>query len=196
MNKNSFSFLAAVITLALTGGAATATGCGSVSTSSLCADICACERCTSNDLQACEDSGDKAAQAADAVGCSSDFDDAVACAGEHVTCENDHAVFEGCELEQAALTKCSSTLSVFGKNPCELASDVLAARFTSCGVTVNTSSGSGGSTVECSDAIGVIATCQAACIAAADCTILVNDSNNPPTPEQAKAFTDCFQKCQ
>src|SRR6476659_1553438 len=102
MKKNSFSIVAAVFTLALAGGVATSTGCGGISTSSLCEDICACERCTTNDLQTCQDKGATASDQADAAGCSSEFADAVSCAGEKVSCKNNHAAAEGCDAELAA----------------------------------------------------------------------------------------------
>lgn len=195
MKKNSFSLVAAMITLALAGGAASAAGCGGVSTASLCEDICACERCTTNDLEACQAEGDKAADAADAAGCSSQFDDAVACSSANVNCNEDRAVTDGCDAELTALTKCSSTLSAFGQNACELAADLITAKFTSCGGPVPPSTGSG-TTPECTDALGAQYTCLAACFTAADCTIIVADASKPPTAEQTKAFLDCITKCQ
>jgi hypothetical protein len=196
MKKTSFSFVAAIITLALAGGATTATGCGGVSTSSLCGDICACERCTSNDLKACEDSGTKAADAADAAGCTSQFDDAVACASAHVSCKDNRAVSNGCDAELTALTKCSNHLSVLGKNACELAADIITSKLTGCGLMVQPTSSSSGGTAQCTAALGTTLTCQAACVAPAPCSIFVNDSNNPPTSEQTKVFADCITQCQ
>ena len=195
MKKNSFSFVAAIITCALAGGVATSTGCGGNATASLCEDICACQRCTSNDLRACQEAGDNALDQADSVGCSSQFDDVVACSSAHVSCDGSRAVFEGCDAETAALTKCSSTLGAFGKNPCERAADRVTLRIKSCGGTVTTSSSSSGSAVECSAAAEVTVACQAACIDVADCSLIVPDSNNPPTAAQSQAFVDCLTVC-
>ncbi len=195
MKKNSFSFVATIITLALSWGAATATGCGGPSTAALCGDICACQRCTTNDLEACQEQGDKAAGDADAAGCSSQFDDFVTCAGANVSCQQDRAVYAECDAALAALTKCSSALGAFGQNACELAANLIEARIRSCGGTVPPSTGSG-TTPECTDALGAQSTCVAACFSAADCTIIVPDSTTPPTAEQAKSFLDCITKCQ
>jgi hypothetical protein len=194
--KNSFSFVAALITLALAGGAATAAGCGGVSTASLCADICACQRCTSNDLAACEAQGDKSSAEADAAGCTSQFDDLVTCAGAQVSCKNDRATFDGCDAQQTALSKCSSKINLLGKTLCELASDVILAKYTSCGGPAVTTTTTGGTTAECTQAAGVLVTCQAACYNAASCNLVVPDSANPPTAEQAQQYVDCATKCQ
>ncbi len=196
MKKNSFSFVAVIVTLALSGGAATATGCGGVSTSSFCEDVCACQRCTSNDLETCKTQGDNAADQADAAGCSSQFDDFLTCASAHVSCKDDQAVFDECDAQTLALSKCSSAINVLGKNACELAGDAVAAKITNCGGMVTTSSSAGGSTVDCTPMIAALATCQAACINAAACTVLVNDPNQPATSEQAQAVADCLTKCQ
>jgi hypothetical protein len=195
MKKTSFRFLAAIITLSLSSLAATATGCGGASTSSFCEDVCACQRCTSNDLQACKDQGDKAVDEADAAGCSTQFDDFLTCASAHVSCKDDQPAFEGCEAEVMAMSKCSSGVDVLGRNPCELAADSVTDKITKCGGTVTTSSGSGDQTV-CSDEQGAQATCQAACIDAADCSLLLGGADPQPTNEQVKAFTDCITTCQ
>lgn len=193
--KNGFSFVAAIITLALAGGAATATGCGGVSTTALCENICACQGCTSNDLETCQNQGDSAADQADAVGCSNQFEDLVTCTSARVSCDQGRIVIDGCELERTALTTCSSTISVPGKNACEQAADVVTARIIACGGTVTSSSSSGGTTVECTAELGAQTTCQATCIAAADCSLLVPDMDKPPTSEQSQSFVDCFTKC-
>lgn len=197
MKNNSFNFVAVIITLALAGGAVTAVGCGGVSTSSLCEEICACERCTNNDLKTCEDQGDTAADAADAAGCSSEFDDAVACAGANVSCKNDRAVSNGCDAELTALTKCSSTLGVFGKNACELASDQIVAKLASCPKPPQIGSGSGGGTsAECTAAAGSLLLCQAAAFVQASCDCIGGGDVNKCTAEQSKAFSDAFISCK
>lgn len=192
MKKNSSKFIAMFITLALSGGAATA-GCGGGVISSLCEDICACQGCTSNDLKACEEQGDKTAEQADAVGCSSQFEAAVTCAGAHISCKETQAlVTEGCDAEQAALAKCSSTISVLGTNACALATDVIAAKLKSCGLTLMPSDGP--ATPECTAALGAQSTCVAACYDAADCTTL-NPDLGTPTSEQLTAVADCLTAC-
>ncbi len=196
MKKNSFSFVATIITLALSWGTATATGCGGVSTASLCGEICACERCTTNDLKTCEEQGSQAADQADAVGCSSQFEAFVTCADANVSCKKDRAVFDQCDAEQLALTTCSNTINVLGKNPCELAAAMITAKLSGCGVKDTTTSSSSGGTVECTDAAGAVVTCQAACLVAADCSVFVNDPSNPATSEQSQAFLNCVTKCQ
>jgi hypothetical protein len=198
MKKNSFSVVAAMITLALAGGVSTSTGCGGLATSSLCEDICACERCTSNDFQACKDKGAAATDKADAAGCSSEFDDAVKCAGAKVSCKSGHAEADGCDTELAALSKCSSTLSVFGRNLCELAQDQVFAKLASCPnpPTVTSGSGSGGGSVECTDAAGTLLTCQAAAFAAATCDCIGGGDVTQCTAADAKSFSDAFSLCQ
>lgn len=195
MKMNSFSFMAMIVTLSLAGGVATATGCGGPSAAALCKDVCACERCTSNDLETCEAQGNKASDDADAAGCSSQFDDAVSCAGTHVSCNGEQADFKGCDAELAALSKCSSGIHVFGQNDCEAAAASVAVKFESCGGTGG-SSGSSGGAVECTAAAGAQLLCTAACVDAAGCSLIIADPNNPPTAEEAKAFLDCITSCQ
>ena len=196
MKKNSFSFVAAMVTLALAGGASTATGCGGVSVSSLCKDICACQGCTTNDLESCETEGETAADQADTAGCGSQFEDLIDCSSTHVTCKSNRARFEGCEAEQTALLKSSSAIGGLGKTDCERAADSVSAKFTGCGGTVTPTSSSSGSPAECTDQLGTISLCQAACLEAADCSLLVADDKNPPTSEQVQAFSDCITLCK
>jgi hypothetical protein len=82
-----------------------------------------------------------------------------------------------------------------GGNDCEKAADTFAAKFESCGGKVTDTSTSG-SSAECTDAAGALALCNAACIDAADCSLVVVDTTKPPTAEQAKAFTDCVTACK
>lgn len=193
--KNGFNVVAAIITLAFSWGAVTASGCGSSATSSLCEDICACQRCTTNDFDACREAGDKATDQADAAGCSSQFEDLIACSSAKVSCKDDRAVFDGCDAERTALTKCSNTIIGFGKNPCELAADSVSAKIVSCGGMQSPSSSSSGGTPECTAALGAQSTCTAACVDAADCTLLVSDPNKPPTAEQSQSFLNCLSAC-
>lgn len=197
MKQTGFHLVAAIFTLAMASGVATQTGCGTSAVSSLCDDICACQRCTTNDLQTCQDKGKAAADAADAAGCSSQFNDAVTCSSANITCKGDNAVADGCTAEFTALTTCSTTLSVFGKNACQLAADKITAQLAACPnpPTDTTTSSSGGNT-ECSDALGALATCQAAAIASAPCACLGLDNANTCTSEQSKAISDALTACQ
>ena len=196
MKKHGFSFIAAMITLSLASVAATAAGCGGVSTASFCEDMCACQRCTNDELDTCKEQGAKAADQIDVAGCSSQFEDFLTCAATHVTCDNDQAAYEGCDAELLAMSKCSSKFEGFGKNACERAADTVAAKVVSCGGSVPPSSTGSGSLAECSDASATQTTCQAACIEAAACSILVSDPNQPATSEELQAFTDCITPCQ
>jgi hypothetical protein len=195
MKHTGFHLIAAIFTLALASGVATATGCGTSSVSTLCDDICACQRCTSNDLKACQDQGSATADAADAAGCSNQFADAVTCTSANVSCKNNQAVANGCDAQFAALTKCSSTLSVLGKDACQLAADKLSAQFAACpSPPVSTSTGSGTS-AECTEAAGRIATCQAAAIAGVSCNCLGLGDATQCTADEQKTFTDALSLC-
>lgn len=197
MKTPSFRLVAAIFTLALSSGVVAATGCGTSAVTSLCDDICACQRCTSNDLQTCQDKGRAAADAADAAGCGSQFDELVACSSAHITCKGDNAVADGCDAEVNALTKCSSTLSVFGKNACQLAADKLTAQLAACpNPPMNTTTTGSGGQAECTDAAGKLATCQVAALAGAPCACLGLDNAGTCTSEQSKALSDAITACQ
>jgi len=198
MKKNSFSFAAAFVTLALFGGATTSVGCGGSSVPSLCADFCACERCTSNDLQKCEDEGEAASDAADAAGCSSEFDAVVDCAIEKVTCSGDNVLIKGCDSEQAALAKCPGLVTPQQKTDCQKAGDLVNAKLNTCGVAVTvTPTG----TTSCSDEQGTGALCNAACFDAASCDFLKcavgNDMAACSTmnPNDSTGFGNCSSAC-
>lgn len=197
MKKKSYSLVAAFFTLALAGGATTAAGCGGSSIASLCEDICACARCTSNDLQACQDKGNKASDDAASAGCGSEFDDAVTCAGAHVSCQGDQAGATGCDAELTALSKCSSTLSVFGKNACEIAVDQIEAKLAGCPTPPQvTTTTSGGGQTTCTAAAGTLVLCQAAAFVQASCDCIGGGDVTLCTADQAKVFTDAFTACK
>lgn len=197
MKSSSFRFIAAIFTLALASGAVAATGCGGSAISSLCEDVCACERCTSNDLQTCQDKGKAAADAADAAGCSDQFADVVSCSNAHVSCQDSHAVNDGCEAELTALSKCSSTLSVFGKNPCELAVDQVSAYLAACpNPPAPVSTSSGGTQAECTAAAGALVACQVKAIIEAPCDCLGAGDATKCTADQSQAFTDALSLCK
>ena len=197
MNNTGFRLVAAIFTLVLASGVASATGCGSSSVSTLCDDICACQRCTSNDLKTCQDKGSAAADAADSAGCSTQFDDAVTCTSAHVSCKGSQVVADGCDAELTALSKCSATLSVFGKNACQLGADQVVAKLAACPnpPTATTTTG-GGTQVECTDATARLITCQVAAILAVSCDCLGAGDASKCTAEQSKAFSDAISTCQ
>lgn len=197
MKHTGFHLISAMFTLALVSGVAMSTGCGTSSVTTLCDDVCACQRCTSNDLKACHDKGSAAADAADAAGCSSQFADAVTCTSAHVTCKSNRAVADGCDAEFTALTKCSSTLSVFGKDACQLAADQIRLKIAACpnAPTPSTTTGSGGES-ECTSAAGEVVTCQAAALAPVSCDCLGLGDSTKCTAAESKAFKDAFTACK
>jgi hypothetical protein len=197
--KNSVG--AVVFTLMV--GAAWATGCGGSDTftvdpvSSICQDVCACTRCTSNDLAACEDDGYTSWAAASEAGCSDEFQDAVACISAHVTCEQDTAITEGCEAEQEALDICTGGLEPFQPSVCELAADALDAKYAACGVLLPPAR----SPAVCTDSLGWTLDCVATCYEAASCAYLQCDDGDviacdDVSPEEALDFADCVLTCR
>ena len=82
-------------------------GCGGVSVSSICQEVCACQRCTSNDLADCEKDGHEAEQRAEDAGCGNQFDDFLDCVKANVRCESDKATFDGCNTEALTLDSCA-----------------------------------------------------------------------------------------
>lgn len=197
MKNTSFRVVAAIFTLALASSSVAATGCGGSSISNLCDEVCACERCTSNDLQTCQDNGNAAAKAADAAGCSDQFADLVACSTEHVSCQDSQALSDGCSSELTALSKCSNKVSVFGKSACEIAVDQVSAYLASCpNPPAPTSSGSGGGQPECTDAEGTLLACQARAIVEAPCDCLGAGDSNKCTSDQLQAFSDALSVCK
>jgi hypothetical protein len=198
MKKNRFG--AAVFTLVV--GATVAFGCGGNSTfpldtvSAICQDECACARCTSNDLAACEDDGYTSAAAADEAGCSDEFDDVLACVSTHVTCEQYTAVTHGCEAEQEALDSCAAGLDPYQPSVCELAADALASKYAACRVQRPPTT----SPSACTDALGQTLDCAATCYEAASCAYLQCDDGDMAacynvTADEAQAFADCIVAC-
>jgi hypothetical protein len=198
MKKNSFGVAAAFVTLALFGGATTAVGCGGPSTSSLCAEFCACRSCTSNDQQACEVAGEEASDEADEAGCSSEFDDVVTCALAKVTCNDDKPSLKGCEAEQSALARCPSRVNPLLKTDCQKAEERVAAKLGVCGVAVTTTPTD---PMSCSATQGTLLLCSATCVNAASCDFLKCSIGNDMAACSAmkevdsKAFGDCSSAC-
>jgi hypothetical protein len=199
MKKNN-SVVAVVFTLVV--GGAVAFGCGGNSTftvdtvGAICQDICACSRCTSNDLAACEDQGNNSSVAADEAGCSAEFQDVLACVSAHVTCEQNTAVTHGCEAVQEALDSCAAGLDPYQPSLCELAADALATKYAACGIRRPPMT----SRSACSDALGRTLDCAASCYDAASCAYLQCDNGDMAacdtvSPDEAQAFADCIVAC-
>ena len=198
MKKNRFG--AAVFALIV--GASVASGCGVGNTvivdpvSSICQDICACERCTRNDLATCEDDAYTSSAAAKEVGCFDQFLDVLACVSAHVTCDQGQAVTLGCDTEQEALDSCAAGLDPFQPSVCELAADALDAKYAACGVQPPPAT----SPSVCTHALGSTLDCVATCYEAASCTYLQCDDGDMKacddvSPEEAQAVADCIIAC-
>lgn len=199
MKRNSFG----AVVFALIVSAAVAAGCGGDGpiiidpVSSICEDICACTRCTRNDLAACEDDAIASSVAANEAGCSAEFEEVVACVSGHVTCEGDRAVTLGCEAAQEALDICAAGLDPFVPSVCELAADALDAKYAACGLELLPTT----SPAVCTDALGFTLDCVATCYEAASCTYLECDDGDMKacddvSPEEAQAFADCILTCR
>jgi hypothetical protein len=184
MNKNIFGFSFALLVLALAGSVTAASGCGD-SAAALCDDICACQRCTSNDLDTCRSQADAAEQKAASTGCSSQFDDLVTCTRKNISCKGNSAVADGCQAEDAALSKCAKgSILLGGGDECTHAADHLAGCLDAMGST------SGSTTASCTGA----ALCSAGCFNAADCAAIKDAFSGMPT-DASKSLIDCATKC-
>lgn len=199
MKKNSFG----AVLFALIVGAAWATGCGGDEpfivdpVSLICQDFCACTRCTSNDLAACEDEGYTSAAAASEAGCAAEFDDAIACISANMTCEQDTAVIVGCAAEQEALDICTGGLEPFQPSVCELAADALEAKYATCGIQLPPAT----SPAVCTDSLGSTLDCVTTCYEAASCAYLQCDDGDvvacdDVAPDETLAFGDCVLSCR
>ena len=82
-----------------------------------------------------------------------------------------------------------------GGNACEKAADQVEAKFTDCGATLPTTSGTSGST-ECTDDLGKKSQCSADCISAASCDCIGAGDITKCTADQAKSYGDCSTACQ
>lgn len=84
-----------------------------------------------------------------------------------------------------------------GGNDCETAADDIVAKLTSCPdyKAVETTSTSGTS-VECTDALAAIATCQSACYTATSCECLGLDKSKTCDTADITKYSDCISKCK
>jgi hypothetical protein len=183
VHKNIYGLSFALTTLALFGGVTAASGCGD-SAAALCDDICNCQRCTSNDIDTCRSQADAAEQSASSAGCSSQFDDLVACTKKNISCQGDKAVAKGCDAEEQAFAKCGKGVVFPTVDQCTLAVNHLNACLG------GTSTGSGGATPSCTGAT----LCNADCFNAADCAAIKDAVGGMPT-DLSKPLLDCVTKC-
>lgn len=195
MKKSRGSLVAALFTLALAGGLSTATGCGPIT--SLCRQICACVSCSSDGLDACEHGGTLAFDRADAVGCSRQYNAAVACAAAHMSCQGEPTVAPECAVELLLLSSCSSSrsLSVLGDGACDVAADQISTKLDSCGNPPKVFGNDGGPPPECTADVGKLALCQAAAFAHGACDCIGGGDVTLCTADQAKSFTAAFVAC-
>ena len=198
MTRNSFG----AVVFALIVGAAVAIGCGGTDTftvdpvSAICQDICACTRCTRNDVAACEDNTNTSWAAANEIGCSGQFQDVITCVSVHVACEQDQAVILGCDAEQVALDSCTGGLDPFQPSVCELAADALAAKYAACRLQRPPTTAPS----VCTEALGQTVDCVTTCYEAASCAYLQCDTGDKAScdnvpPDEAQAFSDCILDC-
>ena len=82
-----------------------------------------------------------------------------------------------------------------GGNDCEAAADTILAKQEACGVTAAATTGTSGTTAECTEALGTQSLCVAACTDAADCALIKADPAKPPTAEMSTKFLECLGKC-
>jgi hypothetical protein len=85
-----------------------------------------------------------------------------------------------------------------GSDPCQTAADSIAAKQTSCpDKPAATAAGSTtGAAVTCTDALGKVATCQAACFTGTTCECLGLDKAKMCAAADATKFLDCISKCK
>lgn len=87
-----------------------APGCGGASISDLCQQACDCSsECNEQELDECIQNGEALEKAAGDLGCSSAFDDYIACLDDNLVCEDGEASVKGaCAAEENALgSECS-----------------------------------------------------------------------------------------
>ena len=82
-----------------------------------------------------------------------------------------------------------------GGNACEAAANQVEDKYTQCGATLPTTSGTSTS-VECTDALAKSAQCSADCLTAASCDCIGLGDATKCTMEDLKSFSDCSTKCQ
>ncbi|MFO0759757.1 MAG: hypothetical protein U0359_24935 [Byssovorax sp.] len=158
-------------------------GCGGVSVSSICDEICACESCTSNDRADCEKAGGEAEKQASDAGCGSEFDDFLSCVKDNVHCKSGHTTFDGCNTQLSALDACSKGTPNPLLNPCDIATNHLV----DC---LDVTPGSGGGPIDCSGQNA----CVSGCINAASCDEIKDAFGGSPT-DKSKTFLDCVTAC-
>ncbi|MEP7123671.1 MAG: hypothetical protein ABJE95_22275 [Byssovorax sp.] len=193
MRKNSGTRVAALLVLALAGGLGMTTGCGPIT--SLCQQICACVSCSSDGLDACEVGGTRAAEQADAAGCSRQYNAAVACVAAHASCEGDPTAAPECAAELLLLSTCPKSLGVLGDGACDVAADQIKTKLDSCPSPPKVTGDDGGPPPACTADAGKLLICQAAAFARGACDCIGGGDVTLCTAGLAKSFTDAFTAC-
>ena len=150
------------------GGGIVASGC-SVSPDEICNVKCSCEGCNQAERDDCVADVNAAVNTAAELGCSDEYADWLSCVENEAECRNgDEFAWDGCEIEEDALTACS------GQNVCVQAADKLC---NTCGGVCDEPDPSG-----CSGRVQ----CQSKCILNATCTEIFTVTG---------AFASCTNAC-
>jgi hypothetical protein len=148
-------------------------GCGT-STSGICEDVCACDRCSESELEACVADLDAGFEPADDAGCGDQADALLSCWGEAFVCESNRTVIEGCDDEAEAYATCVE--ADFALFPNQSVCDRLRRARIAGGC------GGGGEDRECSGASARDAACFLGAVADV-CSA---------TPQELDAYSDCI----
>jgi hypothetical protein len=112
--RGALSFMAATALLSALGGLSVG-GCGTAP-EDICDLYCECQGCNAKERQKCLDDGEAAVADAEKRGCSSQYDDYLACVAREAECRNGNTFqFDGCDIEQEAIYACT------GGNVCQQA---------------------------------------------------------------------------
>lgn len=182
MKNRFFGFTSALFALSLVPVFGLTPGCGGASASGVCQEICACQGCTTKDLNDCEDEEAAAAEKADEAGCGGEFDDYVVCLEDNLSCRDENAADKACNGILEQVNGCMKGTGIIFGDPCKAAANHLA----EC-VGADVGGGDGG------DCKGNQA-CTAACINAASCDAL-NELFNGQQGPNSQPVLDCLTSC-
>ncbi len=146
-------------------------GCGT-SAADICDLLCACQGCNEQERDQCLADGESAVADADSQGCTSEYDEYLACVEREAECKDGEEFrWDGCDIEEDALALCG------GGDACGQAATKLC-------VECNFS---------CTDPDPSLCNgqyeCQSKCISAATCEEIA-------TQPQGSAYSLCLQACQ
>ena len=162
---------ALALCLASIGGiAALASGCGGPTSTSVCEKVCACQKCTQVQQDQCVTDADSAQKDLTAAGCSTEYDDYLSCADQHLACKGTTPDASSCISQALAIFSCAAKSTV--QSSCSKAS----AHVATCLKVTGSSSPS--------LCLGP-SVCQAALTNAASCEVLVDASSGTPTTVSA-----------